>query len=189
MTTHPHKSIWQRCETWLIAAAVLIALLFILPHRAGGAEYAVAAPAVGTTLPKKTAPPYLDHLPFSAADVAQYFSTVLEMSAERGPGESIRFENLYATHPEDQWFITIWTEGRDVIVEFRVSGDYGMNLAREFFESPLFERAESEDFYAMLNDARNDPKKKFSRFALQMQLRKMVDEVTLTLRFSPLLAV
>lgn len=172
----------------MIAVAVLIALLFVLPHRAGGTEFAAAAPAVGTTLPAKPAPAPLDQLPFSANDVAYYFSTVLEMSAERGPGEAIRFENLNVSHPEDRWFISIWAEGRDVVVEFRVAGDYGMNLAREFFESPLFEPSESERFYAMFNDARNDPKKKFPRFSLQMQLRETVDLLTLTLRFTPLVA-
>jgi hypothetical protein len=188
MTSHPHKPIWQRCETWLIAAAVLIALLFILPHRAGGAGSAEATPAVGTTLVTKPAEVSPDRLPFGVTDVAQYFSTVPEMSAERGPGETIRFENLYVSHPEDRWFISIWAEGSDVVVEFRVGGDWGMNLAREFFESPLFERGEGERFYAMLNDARNDPKQKFPRFTLQMQLRETVDLLTLTLRFTPPLA-
>lgn len=169
----------------MIAVAVLIALLFVLPHRAGGAEIAAAAPGIGTTLPAKPDLPAPDRLPFSAAEVVDYFSTVLEMPAEGAPGEARRFENLHVTHPEDRWFITVWAEGRDVIVEFRVGGGYGMNHAREFFESPFFGRAESERFYAMLSDARNDPKQKFPRFSLQMQFRQTVDLLTLTLRFSP----
>lgn len=185
MTAHPHKSFWQRWETWLIAVAVLIALLFVLPHRAGGAEFAAAAPGIGATLPAKPALPAPDRLPFSAAEVADYFSTVLEMAAERAPGEALRFENLHVTHPEDRWFITVWAEGREVVVEFRVGGEYGMIHAREFFESQFFARAESESFYAMLSDARNNPKQKFPRFSLQMQLRETLDMVTLTLRFSP----
>ena len=185
MTAHPHKSFWQRWETWVIAAAVLIALLFVLPHRAGGVELRAAAPGIGTTLPAKPALPAHDRLPFSAAKVADYFSTVLERPAEGGPGEAMRFENLHVTHPEDRWFITVWAEGRDVVVEFRVGGDYGMNHAREFFESPFFERSESENLYSMLSDARNDPKQKFPGFSLQMQLRETVDLLTLTLRFTP----
>ncbi len=187
MTTHPHKKIWQRWETWLIAVAVLIAVLFVLPHRAGGAEFA-AAPAVGATLPAKPAPGPRDQLPFSVADVGHYFSTVLEMSAEKDPNGVIRFENLYVSHPEDRWFISIRAEGGDLVVEFRAGGDYGMNLAREFFESSFFERGESENFYAMLSDAKNGPKQKFARFSLQMQLRQSVDLLTLTLRFAPPLA-
>lgn len=188
MTSHPHKPIWQRYETWLIAVAVLIALLFILPHRAGGAGSAETRPADATALVTRPAEISPERLPFGVADVAQYFSTVLEMSAERGPGETVRFENLHVSHPEDRWFIAIWAEGSDVVVEFRAGGDWGMNLAREFFESALFERGESEQFYAMLNDARNGPQQKFPRFTLQMQLRETVDLLTLTLRFTPPLA-
>lgn len=182
MTTHPHKTIWQRCETWLIALAVLVALLFIVPHRARGAE--LSAPQ-SIALSSSPANVPLDELPFGPVDVADYFSTVLEMSAERDADGAIRFENLHASYPEDRWFITIRREGREVIVEVRAGGDYGMNLAREFFECPLFERAESEAFYAMLNDAQNAPTRKFPRFTLQMQMSQTSDLFTLTLRFSP----
>ncbi len=182
MTTHPHKPIWQRCETWLIALAVLVALLFIVPHRARGAEL-VAPQSIALSSSPADVP--LDELPFGPVDVADYFSTVLEMSAERAADGVIRFENLHASYPEDRWFITIRREGREVIVEVRAGGDYGMNLAREFFECTLFERAESEAFYAMLNDAQNAPTRKFPRFTLQMQMSQTSDLFTLTLRFSP----
>jgi hypothetical protein len=95
------------------------------------------------------------------------------------------FENQQILHPEDRWRIAIWPEGKGLVVEFTVGGDYGLSLAREFFESPLFVQAESEEFYAMLEQARNAPVKKLPRFTVAMTFTETTDLQLLVLRFTP----
>jgi hypothetical protein len=180
MTTYSRECP-QRIKAWMCAA--LAGALLCLPISASGVEQFAALPnriphADFTLTPGK--------LPFSAADAVHYFSTVLEMSPERDADGTVSFENYHVSHAEDRWTITVRTEGKEVVVVFRVGGDYGLSLAREFFESPLFRREESERFYAMLNDARNSPSERMPRFTVRMQLTQDNDLLTLTLRFTPL---
>ncbi|MDR3402043.1 MAG: hypothetical protein P4L99_06045 [Chthoniobacter sp.] len=59
-----------------------------------------------------------------------------------------------------------------------------MNIAREFFKIPLFNRDESERFYEMLSEARNNPQVKLARFKMSMTLRRTVDLQVLALTFT-----
>lgn len=181
----PH-SIWGCLETWLIALFAFLVMLIALPQRAQGVEQFAAVPGVAVRVPAGDLARGPGKLPFSAMDVASYFSTVLEMSPERDAKGVASFENYHVSHAEDRWTITVRTEGKEVVVEFLVGGDYGLSLARDFFESPLFVRDESEQFYAMLNEAQNAPSQRLPRFTLQMSLRQTTDLITLTLRFAPL---
>jgi hypothetical protein len=95
------------------------------------------------------------------------------------------FENQQVVHAEDRWRIAVAPEGKGIVVEFTVGGDFGLSLAREFFESPLFVRAESEEFYAMLNEARNAPVKKMRRFTVAMTFAETTDLQMLVMRFLP----
>jgi hypothetical protein len=124
-------------------------------------------------------------LPFTAADAVHYFSTVLEMSPEKSPNGGTVFEHQHDPLPEDRWRIEVLAEEKNVIVEFTVGGNYGIGLAREFFESPLFHRDEFETFYEMLNNAKNAPVEKMRRFTVKMTLRIVNQSQILTLRFSP----
>ncbi len=123
-------------------------------------------------------------LPFTAADVVHYFSTVLEMSAEKAPNGGMVFQN-HDPQPEDRWRIEVQSDKKDVIIEFTVGGNYGMSKAREFFESPLFQRDEFEHFYAMLNEAKNGPVDEMRRFTVKMTMRDINESQILTLRFTP----
>lgn len=124
-------------------------------------------------------------LPFVAADAVHYFSTVLEMSPEKPPNGGTVFEHQHDPLPEDRWRIEVQAEEKNVIVEFTVGGNYGMGLAREFFESPLFHRDEFETFYGMLSNAKNAPVERMRRFTVKMTLREVEVSQILTLRFSP----
>ena len=124
-------------------------------------------------------------LPFTAADAIHYFSTALEMSSEKTPNGGTVFENQHDPLPEDRWRIEVLADGKNVIVEFTVGGNYGFGLAREFFESPLFERDEFEHFYEMLSNAENAPVEKMRRFTVKMTLRDAKESQVLTLRFTP----
>ena len=124
-------------------------------------------------------------LPFTAADAIHYFSTALEMSSEKSPNGGAVFENPHDPLPEDRWRIEVLAEEKNVIVEFTVGGDYGLTLASEFFESPLFERDEFEHFYEMLGNAKNARVEKMRRFTVKMTLRDAKESQVLTLRFTP----
>jgi hypothetical protein len=124
-------------------------------------------------------------LPFTAADAVHYFSTVLEMSPEKSPNGGTFFEHQHDPLPEDRWRIEVLAEDKNVMVEFTVGGNYGFGLAREFFESPLFERDEFEHFYEMLSNAKNAPVEKLRRFTVKMTLRDARQSQVLTLRFIP----
>lgn len=180
-----HKPEWLRVEHGLIWAAVLAALLFFLVPRAAELERLVTAPAAETHLPQSPPERPALVLPFTAVDVVHYFSTVLEMSPVTEEGGARVFENYQVVHPEDRWRITVWAEGKGVTVDFTVGGDYGLSLAREFFESPLFVRAESETFYEMLGEAHNAPVKKMPRFTAAMTFTETTDLQKLVMRFSP----
>ena len=123
-------------------------------------------------------------LHFTAADVVLYFNSVLGMPPKRSKkGETI-FEDNKSRWPEDRYRILITQEDGDVVVSFAVGGDYGMNFAREFFECPLFQRAESEQLYKLLNEAEKAPTAALPRFSVSMRSWETKDKVHLVLRFS-----
>lgn len=185
MNARIDRPVWQRYENWLIWAAVLAAALLLLAPRAADREQLTSSQAV--ELRRPTTEPTLrnDSLPFTALDVAQYFSTVLEMSAQSGTAGTMVFENHQATVPEDHWRISVSVEKKSVVVEFVVGGDYGLSLAREFFESPLFEPGETQQLYEMLSHAQNSPVKKLPRFTVNMAFKETVAQQQLVLRFTP----
>ncbi|MEI9892546.1 MAG: hypothetical protein WDN28_01140 [Chthoniobacter sp.] len=173
---------WQRNANWWARGAALLMLATAGTHFPS----LMASEEIPVRLPLPAPALRTGGLPFTAWDVVQYFSTVLEMSAEKGNAGVLFFENQQATQPEDRWRIEIWTEGRSVLVEFRAGGDYGLSLAREFFESPLFERDESEQLYELLSHAQNNPLRKLRRFSVGMTYKEMVDEQVLLLKFAAL---
>lgn len=185
MNAQIHKPEWQRIEIWLLWAAILAAVLLVLAPRAADFERAATdTNAIAVRLPSGPTTRTM-RLPFTAWDVKEYFSTVLEMSAEKGADGAIVFENQQTTVPEDCWRIAITTERKGVLVQFVTGGDYGMNLAREFFECPLFERAETEQLYRMLGRAQDAPVVTLRRFVVGMTYKQTAKEMILLLRFSP----
>jgi hypothetical protein len=184
MNAQIHKPEWQRIEIWLLGAAIVAAVLLVLAPRASDFDRTLSSSTRETSLPAPASVPQIEGLPFTALDVVQYFSTVLERSAEKGAGGTMVFENISATYPEDRWHIAVSVERKSVVVEFVFSGDYGMSLAREFFESPLFQRQESEQLYEMLAHAQNSPAKRLARFTVSMTHRETSQEQNLVLRFT-----
>src|SRR4051812_45637005 len=128
MNAQIHKPEWQRIEVCLLGVAIVAAVLLVLAPRASDFDRALSSNVRETSLPAPAPVPRMEGLPFTALDVVQYFSTVLERSAEKGAGGSMVFENQDVTHPEDRWHIAISVERKSVVVEFVFSGDYGMSL-------------------------------------------------------------
>jgi hypothetical protein len=122
-------------------------------------------------------------LHFTAADVVRYFTSVLDMLPKRTREGSAIFEDNTSRWPEDHYRILIAQENGDVVVSFAVGGDYGMNLAREFFECGLFQRAESMRLYSMLNEAEKAPVAALPRFSVSMRSWETKEKVHVVLRF------
>lgn len=121
-------------------------------------------------------------VPFNAADVVRYFTEALE-ARPAATREGTVFESPKGTNLEDQYRIVILQEGGEVVIHFSVGGDYGMNLAREFFECPLFKRKESERLYMLLNEAAKAPVMPMERFSVSARLWETRDRIHLVLRF------
>ena len=179
-----HKTEWQRIENWLIWIVVLAAALLLLTPLATGLEQNVLVDDKELSQPAPPSELRTGGLPFTAWDVVQYFSTVLEMSPEKEKGGALVFENPQAIYPEDKWRIEIWTERKSVVVQFTAGGEYGMSLAREFFECPIFEQDESEQFYDMFNHAQAGPLMRMHRFTVGMSYKETSDLEVLVMKFT-----
>lgn len=121
-------------------------------------------------------------LPFNAADVVRYFTKTLNVPPRRGDQGAIIFESANG-RPEERYRIMVVQEEGDVVVSFAVGGNYGMNIVREFFECPLFDRRESEQLYALLNEAETGPTVKMKRFSVSARGWETRDQSHLVLRF------
>jgi hypothetical protein len=124
-------------------------------------------------------------LPFSATDVTNYFSSVLDKLPVRGQGSAIVFEESKAAEPENRYRVVILREHNDVVITFSAGGDIGMNLAREFFEAPLFKPNETQRLFAMVDHAQGAPTERLHRFTITMRLLASPKNTRLTVRLSP----
>ncbi|MDR3402044.1 MAG: hypothetical protein P4L99_06050 [Chthoniobacter sp.] len=75
---------WRRLWKWLILGVVLGAAPMVLAQQATDFPSAAATDERELRLPAPGPIPRTRGLPFAAWDMMQYFSTVLEMSAEKG---------------------------------------------------------------------------------------------------------
>jgi hypothetical protein len=124
-------------------------------------------------------------LPFTAIDVANYFSWVLDGQPVRAPGEAFVFEDNKAIKPETRYRVVIVKEHNDLVITFTVSGETGMNLVRAFFDAPLFKPDETQRFYAMLDHAQGAPTERLHRFAITMKKLAHGQNTRLTVRLAP----
>lgn len=122
-------------------------------------------------------------LHFTATDVVHYFTSVLDVPPKHTKEGSIIFEEKRSRWPEDHYRIFIAQENGDVVVSFAVAGNYGMNLAREFFECPLFHRAESEQLYKLLGEAEKAPTATLPRFSVSFRSWETKERAHVVLRF------
>ena len=124
-------------------------------------------------------------LPFSATDVTNYFSSVLDKQPIRGQGGAIVFEESKAVEPEHRYRVVVIREHNDLVITFSADGDTRMNLAREFFEAPLFKPDESQRLYAMVDHAQGAPTERLRRFTITMRMLAYPKNTRLTVRLSP----
>jgi hypothetical protein len=124
-------------------------------------------------------------LPFSATDVTNCLSVLLDQKPIRGQGGAVVFEGNMPVKPDRPYRVVVITEHNELVITFSASGATGMGLAREFFEAPLFTPSETERLCAMIDHANGAPSARLSRFSIAMKLLAYSDDKRLTVRFLP----
>ena len=95
------------------------------------------------------------------------------------------FEESKAAEPKHRYRVVIVKEHNDLVITFSAGGDTGMNLAREFFEAPLFRPNETQRLYAMVDHAQGAPTERLHRFTITMRMLAYPKNTRLTVRLSP----
>lgn len=140
------------------------------------------------SLPDRPAPRSVtpdETLPFTMPDVVGYFTSALMMKPD-DDGKTAVFTGRANGYAEDVFRIAITPEKGELVVAFSGGGDYGVTLAREFFEAPFFEREETLRFFTLLDKSRSGPATAtLRRFTVRFTHLEHSDDFHLTLRFSP----
>ena len=180
MTTLTHGS-HRRRMLFLLAGVVLTVVAFFATRRV--ASITDRAMSVSHPPPPHAALPQT--LPFTLADFASYFSSALETKPSASDNGFV-FSGPANGHAEDVFRIAISAEAQDLVVAFSGGGDYGLTLAREFFEAPFFTRDETLRFFTLLEKSREAPATaKLPRFTVRFTHIGHSDDFHLTLRFTP----
>ena len=170
---------------FLLAGVVLMIVVFFASRRAASFPGRVApvATSLSHPVPPRAAAPQA--LPFTPADFVSYFSTALETKPSASDNRFV-FTGPANGHAEDVFRIAISTEAQDLVVAFTGGGDYGLTLAREFFEAPFFTRDETLRFFTLLEKSREGPATaKLPRFTVRFTHIGHRDDFHLTLHFTP----
>lgn len=167
-----------------LAGVVMAGAFFAAPRMARFSDR--AAPAA--TLLAHPASPHTalpQTLPFTLANFVSYFSTASEKEPSASDNRFVFTGNANG-HAEDVFRIAISEEAQDVVVAFSGGGDYGLTLAREFFEAPFFTRDETLRFFTLLEESREgSATAKLPRFTVRFTHIAHRDDFHLTLRFTP----
>lgn len=123
-------------------------------------------------------------LPFSYQDVLRYLAVSLGVSPTQY-GNTAVFSEQPNGREEDAYRVLVTLENQHLAVTFSGYGDYGMTIAREFFEAPFFDREETLRLYSLLEEGKPSQTVRFRRFTVRFQLQEHRDDFHLTLQFTP----
>ncbi len=96
-----------------------------------------------------------------------------------------RLRSRPSEYPEDRYQISVAEQGERLMIQLGAGGGYGFTVLREFFECPLFTRAESEALHGLLSAAGDGPSRRVGRFRASVRLETTADELWLTLWLEP----
>ncbi len=174
----------RRCAIPFAGAAIAGAAFFFVPRVATLPDRPTLA-AIETSRPTLRPVAPGETLPFTMPDVVGYFTRALMRQAE-DDGNTAVFTGPANGYAEDVFRIAITAEKGEFVVAFSGGGDYGLTLAREFFEAPFFEREETLCFFTLLEKSRSGPATAtLRRFTVRFTHLAHSDDFHLTLRFSP----
>ena len=175
----------RRRMLFLLAGVVLMIVVFFATPRVASFTDRAAPVAMSLSRP---APPHAAlplTLQFTLADFVSYFSTALETKPSASDNRFV-FTGPANGHAEDVFRIAVSAEAQDLVVAFSGGGDYGLTLAREFFEAPFFTRDETRRFFTLLEESREGPATvKLPRFTVRFTHIGHRDDFHLTLHFTP----
>ncbi len=168
----------------LLAGVVLLIVVFFASRRA--ASFTDRPAPVALALSRPTLPPTAlpKTLHFTLADVVSYFTTALATKPSVSENRFV-FTGPANGYPEDVFRIEIFEEAQELVVAFSGGGDYGLTMAREFFEARFFTRDETLRFFTLLEESREGPvTAKLPRFTVRFTHIGHRDDFHLTLRFT-----
>ena len=175
----------RRRLLFLLGGVVLMIVVFFATRRAASFTDRAAPVAMSIARPAAPRTALPQALPFTLADFVSYFNTALETKPSASDNRFV-FTGPVNGHAENVFRIAISAEAQDLVVAFSGGGDYGLTLAREFFEAPVFTRDETLRFFTLLEESREGPATaKLPRFTVRFTHIAHRDDFHLTLRFTP----
>jgi hypothetical protein len=123
-------------------------------------------------------------LPFSLAQVLNYFDDAFGKAAYRGYGDTPVYHAADATLDESVTIAVSEMEQR-ISVTLITNSDWGVNYLREFFEAPFFFQSESEQLYALLNETTGTQSVELGRFDVDAGIFEEPGWLIVTMEFRP----
>jgi hypothetical protein len=105
-------------------------------------------------------------------------------SVSLGAGRAL-LKSPPAQYAEDRYQISVVQQGELLRIQLVAGGGHGFHVVREFFECPLFTRAESEALHELLSEGRDAPSRQVGRFWARTRLETMEDKLGWTLWLEP----
>ncbi len=175
----------RRRMLYLCAGVVLMIVVLFATRRVASFTDRAAPVATSVSHPAPPQAALSQVLPFTLLDLVSYFSTALETKPIASDNRFV-FTTPTNGPTDDVFRIVISAEAQGLVVAFSGGGDYGMTLAREFFEAPFFKRDETLRFFTLLEESRESPATaKLPRFTVRFTHIGHSDDFHLTLRFTP----
>ena len=164
---------WRVCVAYTLGALALA--------DGGGCVAAMAGPPLSpVTAPRRSEPPRL-----AFDDVLRELSVAAGVSPVARGARRALLRSRPSRYPEDRYTISVAEEGERLRIHLVAGGGHGFTVLREFFECPLFTRAESEALHGLLSAARDGPDRRVGRFRASVRWGNTEDALWLTFRLEP----
>jgi hypothetical protein len=165
--------LWRVCVAYTLWALALAG--------GGGCVAATAGPALSSvTAPRRTEPTRL-----AFDDVLRELSLAAGVSPVARGARRALLRSRPSRYPEDRYTISVAEEGERLRIHLVAGGGHGFTVLREFFECPLFTRAESEALHGLLSTVRYGPVRRVGRFRASVRWGNTEDALWLTFWLEP----
>lgn len=128
-----------------------------------------------------------DPSPLPFAPVVKYFAKVTGARPWKVHDQCIVFSLSEPSVAKDhhECLIMVTADPNRLAVSFLVSGEFGMNFVREFFESPFFGASETAAFYATLGTPPGSTTYSADRFTVEITRAETPEWMFLSMSFGP----
>ena len=167
-------------RVWAAWRVCLACTLWALALADGGRCVAATAGPSPVHAPQRTEPARL-----AFDDVLREFSLAAGVPPVSLGARRARLRSRPSRYPEDRYQISVAEEGDRLRIHLVAGGGHGFTVLREFFECPLFTRAESEALHGLLSAARDGPNRRVGRFRASVRCGNTADALWLTFWLEP----